>query len=122
MVKKKNKKAKKKVPRKVKKKGTAAKAKSLPLSIKKKSIGMMEDETLKKAERMLSLIDRFMKRWENAEEQPEGMEAEVKRVREYHDILGKWYKKAQKAHNSKASEASRVKILREFITICVTYS
>ncbi|HID72443.1 TPA: hypothetical protein EYP38_00760 [Candidatus Micrarchaeota archaeon] len=126
MVKKKNKKSGKKASRKVTKKRKAAKKtrrpKGLPVSVKKKSISMMEDETLKKAKQTIASIEKFMRRWEKADSKPRDMQVEVVRLQRYHDALEKWHKEASRARKKGETEAERIDRLRDFIMICFTYS
>ncbi|MFH1394036.1 MAG: hypothetical protein ABIH29_04100 [Candidatus Micrarchaeota archaeon] len=123
MVKKKNKKTGKKASRRVTKKAAKANAsKGLPLSIKKKDLGMLEDDTLKRVKSTLASLDKFLHKWDRTKTHPDEMYNDVRQLQRYRAALGKWYTGAQKARKDKETDSERVSRLREFILICFTYS
>ncbi len=143
MVKKKTKKSKKRLPRKAKPKAKKTKAvkktkaarktvkkaparkktvKALPISVQKKDINMMEDETFKRVRATLASIEGFLGKWNSSKEQPENMRGEVLRLQRYKKALKKWQRDAEKAKKKKETVGGRMERLREFIMICFTYS
>jgi hypothetical protein len=93
----------------------------LPSSMKKRDVGMMEAEAIKKAKNTLDSIEKFLDDWKKMSE-PEDNNEEVMRMRRFHLSLNKWYQDAVRANKRKQSNVSRVNRLREFIMLCYIYS
>lgn len=91
---------------------------ALPVSIKRKDIGMLEDDALRKAQRTLQAIDRFMSGWDALKAKPAVMRPEIIRLQRCREELGRWHAEASKAQARKESDGMKALRLREFIMIC----
>ena len=80
--------------------------------------GSVEKETVKRVDQTLKQIEKFLKKWDSADEKPDQMLPQISRLKEFRQALLKWKKEAGKSR----SEADKERLIREFVLICNTYS
>jgi hypothetical protein len=70
---------------------------------------------LKKAERTIAAIEKYLERWDSAAKRPQNLLPQVARLRQFHDVLVRW---REETLRKKSSEAERA---RELMIIFDTY-
>jgi len=87
----------------------------------KTDISSVEAETIKRAERTISAIEKFLSRWDSSKIRNNMMIPQIDKVRRFHDALVEWKADAVKSHKEEDDKA-RLKRLQDFVTICQRYS
>ena len=87
----------------------------------KTDISSVEAETIKRADRTISAIEKFLSRWDSSEIRNNMMIPQIEKVRNFHDALVDWRANAVKSHKGE-DDKERLQRLQEFVTICQRYS
>lgn len=102
-----------------------AKKKSSKRTDKKKipvktDISSVEKETIKRADRTITSIEKFLAKWDASKIKNDAMNPQIEKIRRFHSELVKWQKDALKGHRD--ADKTRLRRLQEFVIICRNYS
>lgn len=85
-------------------------------------IEQVENETIEKVSRTISVLESALAKWKVSEKKPEELKEKFARYRRFHDALAQWETDALKARRMKESFDTRVERLRRFVDICYSYA
>ena len=86
-------------------------------SITPENIDQVMDETLQRANKILSALEIAMAHWNSADEKPEHLRDKFERYGRMHHELSRWEKNALLSIGKKQDYDVQVKRLREFVRI-----
>lgn len=86
----------------------------------KTDISSVEKETIKRADRTITSIEKFLAKWDASKIKNEAMTPQIERIRRFHSELMKWQKDALRGQRDK--DGDRLKRLQDFVIICRNYS
>jgi len=86
----------------------------------KTDISSVEKETIKRAGRTITSIEKFLAKWDASKIKNDAMEPQIEKIRRFHGELLKWQKSALKGQRDKDGE--RLRRLQDFVIICRNYS
>lgn len=93
----------------------------LPL-LSKSNIEQVENETIDKVNKTITVLEGAMATWEASKEKPRGLEEKFTRYKKFLEALTEWETKALKARGIEESFDVRVQRLRRFVDICYSYA
>jgi hypothetical protein len=86
------------------------------------NIDKVENETIEKVSRTITVLEGALATWEASEEKPAELEEKFTRYRKFRDALAVWETSALKARGKEESFDTRVRRLKDFINICYSYA
>jgi len=93
-------------------------AKGIPVRADTVSV---EKETIRRVDRTIATIGRFLAKWDASDIKPKNMLPEIVRIRKFHDALLNWQRMAVRAQGE-GDEESSLRRLHDFVVICDSYS
>lgn len=83
----------------------------------------MEKEAIKKAEKILDTVEKFLAKWDDLKKKPSSLNPKISKLKKFHADLSLWQKEAVKSQGKKSTkDEDRIKRLKNFVSIYKSYS
>ncbi|MEW6721945.1 MAG: hypothetical protein AB1324_01645, partial [Candidatus Micrarchaeota archaeon] len=93
-----------------------------PEPITQDNIDRIEKETIANVSRAITVLESVMAQWDALKSQPEDLQGEMAKYRDFHDALTDWETRMLRAAGEGISFDERLDRLREFVNICYSHA